>query len=113
MKISIIGSRTIKLKNLEKYLPEGIDTIISGGAVGVDTSAREYARKKGLKMVEYFPDYERYGRKAPLVRNIDIINEGDYIYAFWDGKSRGTGYSIDKAREMGKVIRVIKFDLDV
>ena len=45
------------------YIP---DTIVSGGAKGADTYAREFAKKKGLKLIEYFPNYEKYGKGAPL-----------------------------------------------
>lgn len=52
MKIAIIGSRTITVNNLESYLPNNITTIITGVAVGVDTSARNYARANGIRLVE-------------------------------------------------------------
>lgn len=45
MKVAIIGSRTLRIENLGDYLPENVTEIISGGAVGVDTCAREYAKK--------------------------------------------------------------------
>ena len=43
MKVAVIGSRNLTVSNLEKYLPAGVTEIVSGGARGVDTSAREYA----------------------------------------------------------------------
>ena len=44
MKVAVIGSRNLTVANLEKYLPAGVTEIVSGGARGVDTSAREYMR---------------------------------------------------------------------
>lgn len=35
MKIAIVGSRNIEQINIEKYLPDGCEEIISGGAIGV------------------------------------------------------------------------------
>ena len=43
MKVAVIGSRNLTVSNLEKYLPAGVTEIVSGGARGVDTSAREYS----------------------------------------------------------------------
>lgn len=43
MCIAIIGSRTLSIPDLGIYLPKDTTEIISGGAKGVDTSAREYA----------------------------------------------------------------------
>ena len=41
MKVAVIGSRGLKVDNLEKDLPEKTTEIISGGARGVDACARE------------------------------------------------------------------------
>ena len=68
MKVAVIGSRSLTVDHLEKYLPAGVTEIVSGGARGVDTSAREYAEAHGLRCVEFLPEYAKYGRSAPLRR---------------------------------------------
>ena len=88
MKTAVIGSRGIRHVELSKYLPEGTDEIVSGGAKGVDTCAREYARAQGIKLTEFLPAYEKYGRNAPLRRNREIIAYADTVLAFWDGESK-------------------------
>ncbi len=108
MKAAVIGSRSIRIACLDDYLPGGIDEIVSGGAVGVDTLARDYARRHGLRLTEFLPDYETYGRAAPLRRNDEIIDYADVVFAFWDGESHGTRYVIEKCREKGKRVRVFK-----
>lgn len=107
MKIAIIGSRTLKIDDFEKYIPEGAEEIVFGGAKGVDLCAREYAIKRGIKLVEFLPEYEKYKKGAPLKRNLQIIDYADVVIAFWDGKSRGTKFIIDKCREKSKEIKVI------
>ena len=109
MKIAIIGSRGIVVKDPEKYVPE-CDEIVSGGARGVDSCAAEYAKRKGLKLTEFLPDYERYGRAAPIVRNRKIVDYADKIIAFWDGRSRGTLSVIRYAEKIGKPCEVIVFN---
>ena len=106
MKIAVIGSRGISAVNLEKYLPPETNEIVSGGAMGVDTVAREYANRNGIKLTEFLPEYEKYGRGAPLKRNITIIEYADAVLAFWDGKSRGTKFVIDNCKRMGVPVKV-------
>lgn len=107
MKVAVIGSRTLRITNLEKYLPEDTTEIVSGGARGVDQSAREYAYDNNIPLKEFFPDYESYGRLAPLKRNILIINYADKVLAFWDGKSHGTKFVIENCKKLSKPLKII------
>lgn len=106
MKIAIIGSRNLKVENLEKYLPKDVSEIVSGGARGIDTSAKEYAVKNNIKLTEFLPEYDKYGRIAPLKRNDLIIDYADKVLAFWDGESHGTKYVINKCKQKNKPITV-------
>lgn len=110
MKVAVIGSRGLSVSDLGRYLPENTTEIVSGGAKGVDTSAREYALSHGIKLTEFLPEYTKYGRSAPLKRNITIIEYSDIVLAFWDGKSRGTKFVIDNCRKLGVEVRVYIMD---
>ena len=110
MKVAVIGSRGLSVSDLGRYLPENTTEIVSGGAKGVDTSAREYALSHGIKLTEFLPEYTRFGRSAPLKRNITIIEYSDIVLAFWDGKSRGTKFVIDICRKLGVEVRVYIID---
>ena len=108
MKLAIIGSRSLTVKDLGRYVPKETSEIVSGGAKGIDADAAFFAKQNGLKLTEILPDYERYGRAAPLKRN-DLIGEyADECLAFWDGKSKGTLYTIKRFEKLGKKITVIK-----
>jgi hypothetical protein len=106
VKVAIIGSRGLKVENLERYLPVETTEIVSGGAIGIDTCAREYALAHSIKLTEFLPQYNTYGRSAPLKRNITIIEYSDLVLAFWDGKSRGTRFVIDNCKKRGIPVRV-------
>lgn len=108
MKVAVIGSRGLTVQNLGNYLPKETTEIVSGGAKGIDTCAREYAHAHNIKLTEFLPEYEKYGRNAPLKRNDTIIKNSDMVLAFWDGNSRGTKYVIDKCKEIGVIIKVYK-----
>lgn len=106
MKVAVIGSRNLTIEDLGQYLPEETTEIVSGEAKGVDTCAREYALAKGLKLTKFLPDYKKYGRGAPLKRNLQIIDYADCVLAFWDGQSRGTKFVIEHCRARDKLVRV-------
>ncbi len=108
MRVAVIGSRGLSIDDLGKYLPPETTEIVSGGAIGVDTCAREYALQHGIKLTEFLPDYKTYGKSAPLKRNITIIEYSNIVLAFWDGKSRGTKFVIDNCRKMGVPVKVFK-----
>ena len=86
MTLAIIGSRTcppIDIMSYLKHLPTGV---VSGGARGADTYAREFAQENNLPLQEFLPEYDKYPPKqAPLIRNKKIVEACDCLIAFWDG----------------------------
>ena len=108
MKIAIIGSRNLTVNNLEDYITEQCDEIVSGGASGIDSCASGFAKRKNIKLVEFLPEYEKYGRAAPIVRNKQIVEYADEVIAFWDGESRGTLSVIKYCEKTKKTCKIIK-----
>ena len=106
MKIAVIGSRNIEEADIGRYISEG-DEIVSGGAIGLDRVAAEYARNNGIALVEFLPEYSRYKRGAPHVRNRQIAEYSDEVLAFWDGKSKGTMRTVRLFKDLGKKTTVI------
>ena len=107
MKLAVVGSRNLTNIELEKYISEEVEEIVSGGAVGVDSCAAEYAKRAGLRLTEILPKYETYGRAAPIVRNREIVEYSDKILVFWNGSSRGTLSVIKYDEKTGKPCEVI------
>ena len=106
MKIAIIGSRSIKSINLDEIFPPYGTEIVSGGASGVDACAKEYAMKNNIKYTEFLPEYSKFGKSAPLRRNMEIIKHADIIFAFWDSKSPGTFHALVCAKKMRKPVHI-------
>ena len=107
MKTAVIGSRSIKSLYLEGYLADAKE-IVSGGAEGVDSCAANFAKSNGIKLTLFLPEYSRYGRAAPIVRNKKIVDYADKIVVFWDGVSRGTLSVIKYAEKLGKPCEIIR-----
>lgn len=110
MKLAIIGSRTISNINIERYIPEGVCEIVSGGASGIDALAKEYAIKHKIKYTEFFPNYAQFKKGAPLKRNEEIAQYADIAIAFWNKKSKGTKHTIQCFTLLKKPIKIIIVD---
>lgn len=130
MKLAVVGSRNFKSKErVFKVLDyihskREITEIISGGAKGVDSWAKEWALKNKIKVKEFIPDWgdlshpdalvrinkfgKEYDSKAGIRRNSLIVNSSDRLIAFLFNKSNGTMDSIRKAKKQNKLIKVIE-----
>jgi len=110
MKLAIVGSRSFTDYELFKTFMKDFEPseIISGGAIGVDSLATQYAIEFNIPLIEFKPDYGTYGSKAPFVRNLEIVKASDFILAIWDGKSKGTRNSVNNAIRLNKAYRIIE-----
>ena len=111
MKLLIVGSRSIKEYDLEQHIPRETTMIITGGANGIDSIAEQIADKKRISKLILRPKYELYGRGAPLKRNEKMVELCDVALIVWDGRSRGTKYTLDYAQKMGKKVILITNDV--
>ncbi|MBE6598833.1 MAG: DUF2493 domain-containing protein [Ruminococcaceae bacterium] len=108
MKLAIIGSRTLAIQNISGYIPDNVTEIVSGGAKGIDTAAAEYAKQNGIKLTVFLPQYEKYHRAAPLIRNKQIADYADCALALWDGKSKGTIHTVKLFETQSKPVTIIQ-----
>lgn len=112
MRIAIVGSRSLTYAEqwvkdwVRDYVTER-DIIVSGGAIGVDSFAFNAARQYGIPITVYFPNYAKYTKAAPFVRNKLIVDNADSVVAFWDGKSKGTLHTIREAQKQKKELTVL------
>ena len=107
MKLLIVGSRSIKNFDFSPYVSGEVDTIISGGADGVDTLAEQLADKLRISKYIMRPRYDIYGRAAPIKRNEKMVEFADDILVVWDGRSKGTEYTVRFAKKANKPITII------
>ena len=110
MKVAIVGSRKVNPTGemFALNIPAGVTQIITGGAIGADQAGEKYARKNKIPVEVIKPDYKKYGKAAPHVRNAEIFQKADFIVFFWDGLSRGTLSVLKMAEKKGKPFRLVK-----
>lgn len=113
MRLVIVGSRTITDFDAvydavvfeSPFWKEGVTEIVSGGARGVDASARRlselFSGRLGVDYTEFAADWDEHGKKAGPIRNQEMVDYGDAVVAVWDGQSSGTKDTIRKAVNAG------------
>ncbi len=74
---------------VDEYIKEiGIpQIIISGGATGIDTMAELYAKKHNIPTQIFQAEWKQHGKRAGILRNIDIINASTHVLALPTSKS--------------------------
>ena len=88
--------------------------IISGNASGADRLGEEFV-KEHLYELKLFPaNWNKYGKAAGPIRNRQMAEyaaqaDKGVLFAFWDGKSRGTKSMIDLAKQYGLEVHVINY----
>lgn len=95
------------MEKIIEYVPSNTSAIISGGAIGVDSLAREAAKRLHLPYDEVLPNYKMFGKTAPLVRNKEIVRRADMVIAFWDYQSRGTRHALMEGIRQDKKIKIV------
>jgi hypothetical protein len=112
MKVAVVGSRNFQDYDLLKQIlaEYEITEIVSGGAKGADSLGEKYAKEHNLPIEIFKPDWKRLGRGAGPARNKTIVENADFVIAFWDGVSKGTQSSINIAKKLNKALRIVMME---
>lgn len=87
-------------------LPRGA-SILTGSASGVDAEATKAARAKGIPVQVIPASFDELADASKSVaRNQRLIDACDVLVAFWDGSSKGTRNTIERAIDSGKEVHV-------
>lgn len=109
MNIAVIGSRTFEdYRKLEHTLDTIIEerkltdiTIVSGGARGADTLAEKYARNRGYALIVKDADWDRYGKRAGYLRNVEMAEIADMCVGFVVNDSPGSTMMLKLCADRG------------
>jgi len=117
-RVIVAGSRTF---NDYEYAKKKLDVllkrkknvvIICGTANGADKLGERYAKEKGLEIMYFPPDWEKFGKSAGYIRNKHMAEQADALIAFWDGESKGTRHMINIANKEDLPTRVCYVEIE-
>lgn len=125
IRIIVAGSRDfddyslLKL-TLKEYI-NGLDiadlsqvVIISDAARGADTLGEYFAYDYQIAVRKFPAKWDEIGKRAGWVRNAEMAKyaaeKHGVLFAFWDGKSRGTKNMIDLANRYSLEVHVVNYE---
>ena len=116
MKILLVtGSREISdyrfvFKSLDDIKKDySFDSLLTGGAEGVDFLVKLYALYHKIPYEQIKPDWKQFGKGAGAIRNAEMVDICDKGTAIWDGFSRGTQHCIYELDRANKLLRVFHY----
>lgn len=110
MRVGIVGSRHFaapdRVAEYVQSLPPRT-SIITGSASGVDAAATKAAREKGIPVQVVPASFEELADVSKAAaRNQRLVDACDVLVAFWDGSSKGTRATVERALDSGKEVHV-------
>lgn len=84
-----------------------ITSVVCGMAKGIDTLGRQWAILQGFPVNEFPANWNKYGKSAGLLRNIEMAKNADALLAI-PGSGPGTYHMIRTAKEYNLKIFVYK-----
>ena len=116
-RVLVCGTRNFTdekvIRDVLRRLPKG-SVIIEGGAKGADRIAEKIGGELGLEVLEFAADWDKKGRAAGLIRNQQMLDEGDpeVIYAFYmnsQDKDKSVGTKDMVRRGINVQVRTVEF----
>jgi|SRR5579863_1117264 len=115
MKVIIAGSRSLDTDEVAYLMTDfvfksgfkdDITEVVSGGAKGIDQIGEYWAKTHEIPITQFIPDWNKYGKRAGIIRNRVMAEYADALIAIWDGKSNGTVHMIKEILDRKKPIFV-------
>lgn len=108
-KVSVLGTRDFHDKVLleSELKKEAMDVLVTGGRLGPDLLAAEFAIEHEITQQVILPDYQKDGRSANYFRNRNIIEHSTTVLIFWNERSRSLFNYLPYIKELKKDFRTI------
>jgi len=113
MKVIIAGGRTFydmeKMNEGMSNYPNDVTEVVCGMARGADSCGKYWAESKDIPVAKFPAQWDKYGKPAGYMRNLQMAEYADEAIVFWDGKSRGSIHMINTMKNIKKPVVVIKY----
>jgi predicted Rossmann fold nucleotide-binding protein DprA/Smf involved in DNA uptake len=110
LRVAIVGSRHFAAPDRVTEYVNGLPpraSIVTGSASGVDAAATKAARVRGLNVQVLPASFDELADPSKsAARNQRLVDACDVLVAFWDGSSRGTRSTVERALDAGKEVHV-------
>ena len=114
MKLIIAGNRDFNdyylLCNTMSLLNLSVSKVVSGGARGADALGERWAIENNILIKRFPADWNKYGKRAGILRNESMAQYADGLLAFHDGIGRGTANMIMNAQKYNLFVHVVSTD---
>jgi hypothetical protein len=110
MKTIIAGCRDFNdyhalVQKLDHFRKEHeVTEVVSGCASGADACGEAYAKAYDIPIKLFPANWNKHGRAAGPIRNREMAEYADQLFAVWDGKSKGTKNMIDTMNKLKKPV---------
>ena len=84
--------------------------IVSGTARGADRLGELYAKEHNIPVKRFPADWDRYGKAAGYIRNVQMAEYADACICFSINYSRGTEHMINLSKLNKLKLRVVRLD---
>lgn len=90
-----------------------VSLVLCGEAKGADTLGKEWALSRGIEVRSFPADWDKHGKKAGHLRNIEMAEIANIGLGFWDGKSKGTKHMNSQMKKFKVPHRIIQYTANV
>ena len=117
MRVLVCGTRNFDreevIRDVMRRLP-GDAVIIEGEAKGADSIARKVAGDRGMSVLRFPADWDKYGRGAGVIRNQQMLDKGrpEVVYAFYmstEDREKSIGTRDMVRRSVNAGVRTVEF----
>jgi hypothetical protein len=77
---------------------------VVGDARGADRIVADYATHSSIPLLILPALWDKYGKRAGILRNMAMVDISHIVIGFWDGKSNGTKQCITYAKSQNKFV---------
>ena len=113
MRTIISGSRSATDYSLIKFIIRnsqfGITEVVCGGAPGIDSLGKQWAKENNLPVKDFPADWDKYGKSAGPKRNKQMAEYADALILIWDGESKGSASMLKEWKNIHGTKKLYQF----